>query len=146
MKKLICSLFLWSTAALAQSSLTIPSQTFTTPVTINGTTIQVTITVPSQTVTLPASGASALPSGMTYSATTGLTVVGPITSTGVVSATEVGITSGSPLPTCASLLYLWQADSTGILHPACYTAPTFTVPPLTVSQSTSPINTFTFTP
>jgi len=137
--KYLWLLLLLSASALAQTSLTIPAQTFQTPVTINGTVIQLSITVPSQTVTLPAQGAAAaLPSGMTFAN-------GVLTVNGSISATSVALTGGSALPTCVSNLFLWQLVS-GVLQPSCYVAPTLTVPPLTVSQAASPINTITLTP
>ena len=130
--KLLALLFL-SASAFAQS-ITIPAQTFPTTVTINGTPVTITITVPSQAVALPAS--ASLPPGMTY-ANNVLTVNGSITTA------SVSLTGGTALPTCASNLFLWQL-SAGILQPTCYTAPTFTIPPLTVSQVA--INTLTLTP
>jgi hypothetical protein len=137
MKAAILALLMWSAAAFGQSSVTIPAQTFITPLTINGTTIQLTITVPSQTVALPTTApSSTLPAGVTFSTTGGLTVAGPIT------ATSLNLTSGPALPTCTSGLYLWQLVS-GVLQPACYTPSTYSPPPLTVSQAPTPINTVT---
>jgi hypothetical protein len=117
MRKLLFALFLSTTASFAQS-ITIPAQTFTTPVTINGTTVQISVTVPAQAVPLPATG-TGLPTGMTYSQSAGLTVTG-----------------GSAVPTCSSGLYLLQyTASTNMLTPACYT-PT-SIPAITVSQAAS---------
>lgn len=130
--KTLLALFLCATASLAQS-ITIPAQTFSTPVTINGVTVQVSITVPSQLVSLPASTGS-LPTGMTYSSSTGLSVTGPITSTGQVTATQVSLTGGSAPPTCASGLYLFSyAATTTTLSLACYTPAAN--PAITVSQA-----------
>jgi hypothetical protein len=127
-------LFLLSVSAFAQS-VTIPAQTVVTPVTINGTAVNITITIPAQTVALPA---TSLPSGFTWAN-------GVLTVPGSISATSVSLTGGSALPTCASNLYLWQY-SAGELQPYCYVAPTLTIPGITVSQATSAINTITLTP
>jgi hypothetical protein len=132
MRKLWLAVVLFAAQSFGQS-LTIPAQTFTTPLTINGTTIQLTITVPSQTVALPASGGASLPSGLTWSS-------GVLSVAGSVTATSINITGGPALPTCVSNLFLWQLVS-GVLQPACYT-----LPPVTVSQAASPVNTFTFNP
>lgn len=141
--KRILWLLLYSTVAVAQS-ITIPSQTVVTPVTINGTTVQVSVVIPAQTVALPAQGGASLPSGMTYSTTAGLQVTGPITSTAGITATSLTMTSGPTVPTnCTNNLYLWQLVS-GSLVPVCYTAPALTIPPITVS-STGP-NQITLTP
>lgn len=137
MKRLIFAFLLSCLTSFAQS-ITIPAQTITTPVTINGFTAKITITVPAQTVALPASGGTALPSGITW-ANNVLTVAGSV------QATSVSLTGGPALPTCTSGLFLWQLVS-GTLTPACYVAPTLTVPAITVSQAASPINTFTLNP
>jgi hypothetical protein len=134
MKKVALLALLYAAHAFAQS-ITIPAQTITTPVTVNATTVKLTITVPQQVVPLPA---SVLPAGLTWSN-------GVLAVAGSVSATSVALTGGPALPTCASELFLWQLVS-GTLQPACYTPPAFTVPPVTVSQSDSPVNTFTVTP
>lgn len=129
-------LFLLSTAAMAQT-VQIPAIPMTVPIVINGTTVKITFTIPAQTITVPSSGG--LPSGMTFSSTAGLTVTGPIT------ATQINLTGGPTLPTCASGLFLFKLTS-GMLQPTCYVAPTLSIPPITVSQAASPENTLTFTP
>lgn len=131
-------LFLWAPASLAQSTcptgstcITVPSQQVA--VIINGTTIQ--ITIPAQAVPLPAA-TGALPTGMTYSATTGLTVSGAVTASGTVTGQYLAVTGGSAVPTCTSGLYLLQyAAATNTLTPACYTLSV--IPPITVSQAAS---------
>jgi hypothetical protein len=138
MKKVLC-LLLCTGTALAQS-ITIPSQTVVTPVTINGTTVQISITIPAQTVTLPTSTAG-LPSGMTYSSTAGLSVTGPIVSTGSISATTLSLTSGPTLPTSTSGMYVWELTG-GLLEPVPYIP--YVLPPLTVASSAA--NTITLTP
>lgn len=140
MKRLICLLIFicGSTFGYAQTPLVIPSQTVVTPVTVNGTAIQLTITIPAQTVTIPAQGAAALPTGLTWAN-------GVFTVAGSISTTQLALTGGPSLPPSTSGLYLWQLV-TGVLQPVAYVMPTFTVPPLTVSQAASPINTITLTP
>jgi hypothetical protein len=134
MRNLLFAFFLSATTSLAQS-ITIPAQTISTPLTINGTTVQISITIPSQTVALPAAGPG-LPPGMTYSQSAGLTVTGGVTASGAVTGSELAVTGGSAVPTCSSGLYLLQyTASTNMLTPACYT-PT-SIPAITVSQAAS---------
>jgi hypothetical protein len=132
--KTLLAILLLSSKVFAQSII-IPTQTITAPITFNGTTGSITITIPAQTVPIPA---SVLPTGLSWAG-------GVFTVNGNVVATSVALTGGPTLPTCVSNLFLWQMVS-GSLQPFCYVAPTLTVPPITVTQASTPINTFTFTP
>jgi len=142
MRKFIPLLLLLGSTLFAQSAqtLTIPAQTFQTPVVFNGTTYQVTITVPSQTVTLPTVTAT-LPTGLTYA-------INVLTVAGGISTPALTLTGGPTLPACASGFYLWSLNTTtSILTPSCYSPPALTVPPIAVSQAAPPaVNTFTVLP
>jgi hypothetical protein len=127
LRKLLLFLLL-PCAALAQTAV-IPANSMTFTGVVNGT--PVSLTGPTQAVTINVSGlSSGLPTGMTYSSTAGLSVIGPITSSGMVTATEVSLTGGAVLPSCTSGLYLYQyTASTNALTPVCLS-------PVTVTQAT----------
>lgn len=129
-------LFIISTAGFAQTA-TIAANSLTFKATINGTAV--TIVGPATAVTIPVSGISGLPAGITYTNNV-LTVPGGI-STGTIS-----LTSGPALPACTSGLFFLAPATSGssVLEPSCYVPAT--IPPITVSQAASPINTLTLTP
>jgi hypothetical protein len=107
------------TGTAPSQTVTWGSATTTSPI----PTGTVTVTGPSAPITLPVSGVgggSGLPSGMTYSTTTGLSVTGPITSSGALTGTQLSLTSGPALPTCSSGIYVYQVNaSTGVLSLIC---------------------------
>jgi hypothetical protein len=117
-----------ATCPTGSTCITIPAQTVTASVPINGTTVKISIAVPAQAVPLPASIAG-LPSGFTL--TNGVFTI---------PASTITLTGGPALPTCASELFLWQfvaatGSTPGSLQPACYVAPTLSIPPIAVSQA-----------
>jgi hypothetical protein len=148
MKKFLTGILflLSSVAAFAQTSVTIPSQTYTANFTFNGQSGVLTIVQPAQTITIPASG-SALPAGFSVSGTgssailtyTGnLTVNGNIVADGTLTGTELSLTSGPTLPASSNGLYVLQASGT----PAVLSPVPLATPVITFSQAPSPVNTF----
>jgi hypothetical protein len=128
-------LLLTALAARCQTTVTIPAYSITVPLVINGTTINLTVPVPAQSFTVPA---ATLPTGLTYSASNGLSVTGPITSTGLITGTQVSLTGGTAPAPSSTGYYVLQLNS------GAYTLVPF---PVTVaSQPATPPNAITITP
>lgn len=126
----IAILFLLSSVvAFAQTTVTIPAYTVTAPLVINGVPSgSITVPIPAQTFTVPA---ATLPTGLSYSAATGLTVAGPI------SATQLSLTGGTVPATSSTGFYVFSlAGGIYSLVP---------LPSISVTALSSP-NTFTITP
>jgi hypothetical protein len=99
---------------MATTPFTIPAQTITSPLVVNGTTVQLSIVVPAQTVQLPASGGGtgSLPAGLTWTNSV-LAVAGSIT------ATQITLSGGPALPASSTGLYVLQLVN-GALQPVAY--------------------------
>lgn len=138
MKTFLLSLFLLAGSAFAQTA-TIPANSMTFTGTVNG--IAITLTGPKVAVSVPITGitaSSGLPNGMTYSSTAGLNVVGPITSNGLITGTQLSLTSGTAPATSPTGFYVYSlVNGVYALVP---------LPAVSITQLASPANTFTITP
>lgn len=103
---------------MATTPVTIPAQTVTSPLVVNGVTVNLSIAIPAQTIQVPAGGGgtSTLPAGLTWSG-------GVLAVAGAITATQITLSGGPALPPSASGLYVLQ-NVGGVLEPVAY-------PPLT---------------
>lgn len=109
------------------ATITIPAQTVTSPLTVNGTKINLSIAIPAQAITIPDSSGG-LPAGLTWSN-------GVFTVAGSITASQVTLTGGPTLPPSDSGLYVLQLVN-GVLEPVAY-------PP--ISAASTAANTITLT-
>lgn len=144
MRKLLLGLFIALAAfvhAGAQTSVTIPSQTYTANFTINGQTGTLTIVQPAQVITVPSGGGTTTSyPGLSVSGTT-LTFAGSIVATGSVTGTQISLTGGPTLPASGNNLYVLQASGT----PTVLAPVPLAIPVITFSQASTPANSFNLT-
>lgn len=123
----------------AQTSVTIPSQTYTANFTVNGQAGVLTIVQPAQTITVPSGGGGSAIAGLTVSGTGStavLTFAGSFVATGSVSGTQISLTGGPTLPASGNNLYVLQASGT----PTVLSPVPLAIPVITFSQAAA--NTF----